>query len=178
MQEVLNHVVTVPNTVAMEKTRDHASGSRQVVVFGLGEERYATDVTRVQEIIRWTEPALGVVEPARRAQGSSTCAGEGSASPSATSRRASAPPSSAPDEDSKIVVVETAAGVCGLIGADKVHEVRTLDEVELGQGPGARLPGGLRGRHREGGRSADRAARAGSALRRRARYRRPRALAA
>ena len=46
----------MPDTVAMEKTRDHASGSRQVVVFGLGEERYATDVTRVQEIIRWTEP--------------------------------------------------------------------------------------------------------------------------
>ena len=115
----------------MEKTRDHASGSRQVVVFGLGEERYATDVTRVQEIIRWTEPrsvssSLPAVRGVINLRGKiipvcdlETCLG-------ATS--------SAPDEDSKIVVVETAAGVCGLI-VDEVHEVRTLDEAELDQVP-------------------------------------------
>ena len=115
----------------MEKTRDHASGSRQVVVFGLGEERYATDVTRVQEIIRWTEPrSVSSSLPAVRG----VINLRGKIIPVCDLQTCLGATSSAPDEDSKIVVVETAAGVCGLI-VDEVHEVRTLDEVELDQVP-------------------------------------------
>ena len=116
----------------MEKTRDRASGSWQVVVFGLGEERYATDVTRVQEIIRWTEP---------RSVSSSLPAVRGRHQPARQDHPRVRPPDvprrrrpRRRDEDSKIVVVETAAGVCGLI-VDEVHEVRTLDEVELDEVP-------------------------------------------
>jgi purine-binding chemotaxis protein CheW len=115
----------------MEKLRDRASGASQVVVFGLGEERYATDVTRVQEIIRWTEPrsvssSLPAVRGVINLRGKiipvcdlQTCLGAAA---------------SAPDEESKIVVVETAVGVCGLI-VDEVHEVRTLDTSELDEVP-------------------------------------------
>jgi purine-binding chemotaxis protein CheW len=115
----------------MEKTRDHASGSRQVVVFGLGEERYATDVTRVQEIIRWTEPrsvssSLPAVRGVINLRGKIIPVCDLDACLGATS--------SADDADSKIVVVETAAGICGLI-VDEVHEVRTLDSAELDHVP-------------------------------------------
>ncbi len=113
------------------KSRDCASGSCQVVVFGLGEERYATDVTRVQEIIRWTEPrsvssSLPAVRGVINLRGTiipvcdlNACLGTGS---------------SAAAEDCKIVVVETAVGVCGLV-VDAVHEVRTLQASELDDVP-------------------------------------------
>ncbi len=117
--------------MAMEQTRDRASGSRQVVVFGLGEERYATDVTRVQEIIRWTEPrSVSSSLPAVRG----VINLRGKIIPVCDLDACLGAVSSAPDEDSKIVVVETSAGVCGLI-VDEVHEVRTVDEVELDQVP-------------------------------------------
>ena len=117
--------------MAMEQTRDRASGSRQVVVFGLGEERYATDVTRVQEIIRWTEPrSVSSSLPAVRG----VINLRGKIIPVCDLDACLGAVSSAPDEDSKIVVVETSAGVCGLI-VDEVHEVRTPRRGGARRGP-------------------------------------------
>jgi purine-binding chemotaxis protein CheW len=114
----------------MEKTRDHASGSRQVVVFGLGEERYATDVTRVQEIIRWTEPrSVSSSLPAVRGvinlrgkiipvcdlkQRLGLYAEEG--------------------EEGKIVIVEAGPVTAGLI-VDEVEEVLTVEQEQLEDAP-------------------------------------------
>jgi len=115
----------------MEKLRARTSGSLQVVVFGLGEERYATDVTRVQEIIRWTEPrSVSSSLPAVRG----VINLRGKIIPVCDLKTCLGAVASAADEDSKIVVVETAVGVCGLI-VDEVHEVRTLDTAELDEVP-------------------------------------------
>jgi purine-binding chemotaxis protein CheW len=114
------------------KSRDRASGSWQVVVFGLGEERYATDVTRVQEIIRWTEPrSVSSSLPAVRG----VINLRGKIIPVCDLNVCLGAPSSTPDADCKIVVVETAVGICGLV-VDTVHEVRTLQASELDDVPG------------------------------------------
>jgi purine-binding chemotaxis protein CheW len=113
------------------KSRDRASGSWQVVVFGLGEERYATDVTRVQEIIRWTEPrSVSSSLPAVRG----VINLRGKIIPVCDLNACLGAASTATDEDCKIVVVETAVGVCGLV-VDAVHEVRTLQASELDDVP-------------------------------------------
>jgi purine-binding chemotaxis protein CheW len=121
---------TRPDTDPM-KSRDHASGSWQVVVFGLGEERYATDVKRVQEIIRWTEPR-SVTSSLPAVRGVINLRGK--IIPVCDLKLCLGSDSAANDEDSKIVVVETAVGVCGLV-VDEVHEVRTLAAAELDSVP-------------------------------------------
>ena len=103
---------------------------RQVVVFTLGADRYAVDVRRVQEIIRWVEPrsvsssnplVRGVINLRGRiipvcdlglAIGGDAVAGE----------------------DSCIVVIEAAAGICG-VTVDGVDEVRTLVAAQIDMVP-------------------------------------------
>jgi purine-binding chemotaxis protein CheW len=106
--------------------------SRQLVVFSLGEEEYALPITRVQEIIRYTEPR-GVASRAEWIRGVISLRGKivpvcdlglrlGGESKLAS--------------EAKIVIVETGAGTAGVI-VDEVEEVMTVEHEQFESVPGA-----------------------------------------
>jgi purine-binding chemotaxis protein CheW len=106
--------------------------AQQLVVFSLGEEEYALPITQVQEIVRYTEP---------RAVASDTAWIRG-----VISLRGKIVPVfdlgtrlglvSELASDAEIVIVEIEAGIAGVI-VDAVEEVRTVQDDELEDAPGA-----------------------------------------
>jgi purine-binding chemotaxis protein CheW len=95
----------------------------QLVIFSLGGEEFGLPIARVQEIVRYTEPrplssrsvwVRGVVE--LRGKTVAVC--------DLAARLG------VPSDPSKIVVVETAAGVVG-VAVDEVREVLTVVGTDL-----------------------------------------------
>ena len=107
--------------------------AQQLVVFSLGDEEYALPITRVQEIIRYSEPrAVSSELPWIRGR-HLACAARSCRS--ATSRPGSASTSERP-QSAKIVIVDTESGTAGVI-VDDVEEVMTVDPSQLDTVPAA-----------------------------------------
>jgi purine-binding chemotaxis protein CheW len=109
-----------------------AETTRQLVIFSLGTEEYALPITRVQEIIRYTEPR---VVASRTAWIRGVINLRGKIVPVCDlaerlglqlERR----------EVGKIVIVETQTGTAGVI-VDDVEEVLTVDDAQLEDVPAA-----------------------------------------
>lgn len=106
--------------------------AQQLVVFSLGDEEYALPITRVQEIIRYSEPrAVSSELPWIRG----VISLRGKIVPvcdlAARLGLASERPQSA-----KIVIVDTESGTAGVI-VDDVEEVMTVDPSQLDTVPAA-----------------------------------------
>lgn len=106
--------------------------TRQLVIFSLGTEEYALPITRVQEIIRYTEPR-SVASRTRWIRGVINLRGNivpvcdlGERLGLALER----------PESAKIVIIETAAGTAGVI-VDDVDEVLTVTAEQLEDVPTA-----------------------------------------
>lgn len=107
------------------------STSQQFVVFSLGEEEYATPITRVQEIIEYTEPR-SVASDLHWMRGVISLRGKILPVCDLAARigvgldldRASG----------KIVVVEAAGDMAGIV-VDEVTEVLTVEEAQLDNVP-------------------------------------------
>jgi purine-binding chemotaxis protein CheW len=106
--------------------------TRQLVIFSLGTEEYALPITRVQEIIRYTEPR-SVASRTRWIRGVINLRGNivpvcdlGERLGLALER----------PESAKIVIIETAAGTAGVI-VDDVEEVLTVTAEQLEDVPTA-----------------------------------------
>jgi purine-binding chemotaxis protein CheW len=106
--------------------------TRQLVIFSLGTEEYALPITRVQEIIRYTEPR-SVASRTRWIRGVINLRGNivpvcdlGERLGLALER----------PENAKIVIIETAAGTAGVI-VDDVDEVLTVTAEQLEDVPTA-----------------------------------------
>src|SRR3712207_1100211 len=106
--------------------------SQQLVVFALAEEEYALPIQQVQEIIRYSEPrSVASTEPWIRG---------------VISLRGRIIPvfdlglrlglHTEPGDNQKIVIVETAEGVAGVV-VDEVEEVLTVPVEQLDEVPGA-----------------------------------------
>ena len=109
-----------------------AETTRQLVIFSLGSEEYALPITRVQEIIRYTEPRMvasrtawirGVIN----LRGKIVPVCDLAARLGLATERA---------EHAKIVIVETVSGTAGVI-VDDVEEVLTVDAAQLDSVPAA-----------------------------------------
>ena len=102
--------------------------TRQVVVFDLNGESYAVAITAVQEIIRYTTPrSVSGSDPSVRG----VINLRGRIIPVCDLKLALAlTPGEDPDTANKIVVVESGAGVVGIV-VDSVAEVLTLTDREL-----------------------------------------------
>ncbi len=108
------------------------TNARQLVIFTLGSEEYALPIKKVQEIIRYTEPR--------------SVASNDSSVRGVISLRGKIVPvydlagrlgvHSVVGEESKIVIVETAEQVAGIV-VDGVDEVMTVEESQLEEVPGA-----------------------------------------
>jgi purine-binding chemotaxis protein CheW len=109
-----------------------AQAAQQLVVFSLGEEEYALPITQVQEIVRYSEPRA-VASDTAWIRGVISLRGkilpvfDLSARLGLESELAS---------DAEIVIVETEAGIAGVI-VDAVEEVRTIDADQLEDVPGS-----------------------------------------
>jgi purine-binding chemotaxis protein CheW len=109
-----------------------AETTRQLVIFSLGSEEYALPITRVQEIIRYTEPRL-VASRTTWIRGVINLRGKIVPVCDLAERlglhheRAGA---------AKIVIVETETGTAGVI-VDDVEEVMTVDDAQLEDVPAA-----------------------------------------
>lgn len=99
---------------------------RQLVVFSLGEEEYALPITQVHEIIRWTEPR-SVASDEAWVRGVISLRGKIVPVYDLAARLGL--PSERP-EHAKIVIVETAGDMAGVI-VDDVEEVLTVDDEQL-----------------------------------------------
>ena len=104
-------------------------GAQQFVVFRLGGEEYALPIAQIQEVIRYTRPrsvassdawVIGVISLRGKIVPVVDLAGR--LGVSATS-----------DEESKIVIVETADQTVGMI-VDAVDEVISIEEDQLDTG--------------------------------------------
>ena len=106
--------------------------AQQLVVFSLGDEEYALPITKVQEIIRYTEPRA-VASDAAWIRGVISLRGKIVPVCDLAARLGLAAelPSNA-----KIVIVETASGTAGVI-VDDVEEVLTVDDEQLDAVPAA-----------------------------------------
>jgi purine-binding chemotaxis protein CheW len=113
----------------MSMTADIA---RQLVVFALGDEEYALPITRVQEIIRYSEPRAVASESAW-IKGVISLRGKIIPVCDLASRLGV---TAANTEDAKIVIVETATGTAGVI-VDQVEEVLTVEQEQIDEVPGA-----------------------------------------
>jgi purine-binding chemotaxis protein CheW len=113
----------------MSMTADIA---RQLVVFALGDEEYALPITRVQEIIRYSEPRA-VASEATWIKGVISLRGKIIPVCDLASRLGVA---AANPDDAKIVIVETATGTAGVI-VDQVEEVLTVNPEQIDEVPGA-----------------------------------------
>jgi purine-binding chemotaxis protein CheW len=113
----------------MSMTADIA---RQLVVFALGDEEYALPITRVQEIIRYSEPRAVASESAW-IKGVISLRGKIIPVCDLASRLGV---TAANTDDAKIVIVETATGTAGVI-VDQVEEVLTVEQEQIDDVPGA-----------------------------------------
>jgi len=109
-----------------------AETTRQLVIFSLGTEEYALPITRVQEIIRYTEPRV-VASRTAWIRGAINLRGKivpvcdlAERLGLQLERR----------EVGKIVIVETETGTAGVI-VDDVEEVLTVDDAQLEDVPAA-----------------------------------------
>jgi purine-binding chemotaxis protein CheW len=109
--------------------------TRQLVVFSLGEEEYALPITQVHEIIRWTEPR-SVASDEAWVRGVISLRGKIVPVYDLAARLGL--PSERP-EHAKIVIVETASDMAGVI-VDDVEEVLTVDVDQLDSVPAAGDP--------------------------------------
>lgn len=112
-----------------------AESTRQLVVFSLGEEEYALPITQVHEIIRWTEPR-SVTADQTWVRGVISLRGKIVPVYDLAARLgllAERP------EHAKIVIVETAHDVAGVV-VDDVEEVLTVDVDQLDAVPAAGDP--------------------------------------
>jgi purine-binding chemotaxis protein CheW len=108
-----------------------AAAVRQVVVFDLAGEPYAVDIHRVREIIRYTAPRV-VAGSAPSIRGVINL--RGAIVPVGDLRARLGVPPALDEARAKIVLVETAAGVAGMI-VDDVAAVRTLTADEVDEVP-------------------------------------------
>jgi purine-binding chemotaxis protein CheW len=113
----------------MSMTADIA---RQLVVFALGDEEYALPITRVQEIIRYSEPRAVASEVAW-IKGVISLRGKIIPVCDLASRLGV---TAANADDAKIVIVETTTGTAGVI-VDQVEEVLTVEQEQIDEVPGA-----------------------------------------
>ncbi len=106
--------------------------TRQLVIFSLGAEEYALPITRVQEIIRYTEPR-SVASQTPWIRGVINLRGKIVPVCDLAQRlglEVEMPPTA------KIVIVETEIGTAGVI-VDDVEEVLTVEQSQLEDVPGA-----------------------------------------
>ncbi|HEX5557098.1 MAG TPA: chemotaxis protein CheW [Gaiellales bacterium] len=106
--------------------------TRQLVIFSLGTEEYALPITRVQEIIRYTEPR-NVASQTPWIRGVINL--RGNIVPVCDLAERLGLGLERP-ESAKIVIVETAAGTAGVI-VDDVDEVLTVTAEQLEDVPTA-----------------------------------------
>jgi purine-binding chemotaxis protein CheW len=106
--------------------------TRQLVIFSLGTEKYALPITRVQEIIRYTEPR-SVASQTRWIRGVINL--RGNIVPVCDLAERLGLGLERP-ESAKIVIVETAGGTAGVI-VDDVDEVLTVTSEQLEDVPTA-----------------------------------------
>ena len=106
--------------------------TRQLVIFSLGTEEYALPITRVQEIIRYTEPR-SVASQTRWIRGVINL--RGNIVPVCDLAERLGLGLERP-ESAKIVIVETASGSAGVI-VDDVDEVLTVTSEQLEDVPTA-----------------------------------------
>ena len=106
--------------------------NRQLVVFSLGQEEYALPITHVHEIIRYSEPR-SVASPTPWVRGVISLRGKIVPVYDLAHRLALTVERT---ESAKIVIVETGAGLAGVI-VDDVEEVMTVSEADLDVAPAA-----------------------------------------
>lgn len=106
--------------------------TRQLVIFSLGSEEYALPITRVQEIIRYTEPR-SVASQTAWIRGVINLRGK-IVPVCDLALRLGLPTERA--ESAKIVIVETQIGTAGVI-VDDVEEVLTVSDDQLESVPSA-----------------------------------------
>ena len=105
---------------------------RQLVVFSLGDEEYALPITQVHEIIRYTKPrSVASSDPSVR--GVISLRGKILPVYDLATRLGV---DHAEVSDAKIVIVETADDMAGVI-VDDVEEVITIDAEQIGEAPTA-----------------------------------------
>ena len=109
-----------------------SEASRQLVIFSLGSEEYALPITRVQEIIRYTEPR-SVASETPWLQGVINLRGK--IVPVCDLALRLGLPTERVD-GAKIVIVETQTGTAGVI-VDDVDEVLTVEAEQLEPVPSA-----------------------------------------
>jgi purine-binding chemotaxis protein CheW len=109
-----------------------AESTHQLVIFSLGSEEYALPITRVQEIIRYTEPRL-VASRTAWIRGVINLRGKIVPVCDLAERLGLALERS---DVAKIVIVETETGTAGVI-VDDVEEVLTVDDDQLEEVPTA-----------------------------------------
>ena len=109
-----------------------AETTRQLVIFSLGSEEYALPITRVQEIIRYTEPRM-VASRTAWIRGVINLRGKIVPVCDLADRLGLELERSAV---AKIVIVETQTGTAGVI-VDDVEEVMTVEDSQLEDVPTA-----------------------------------------
>jgi purine-binding chemotaxis protein CheW len=109
-----------------------AETTRQLVIFSLGSEEYALPITRVQEIIRYTEPRV-VASRTAWIRGVINLRGKIVPVCDLAERLGLDLERSGV---AKIVIVETETGTAGVI-VDDVEEVLTVDDAQLEDVPAA-----------------------------------------
>jgi purine-binding chemotaxis protein CheW len=109
-----------------------AETTRQLVIFSLGSEEYALPITRVQEIIRYTEPRT-VASRTAWIRGVINLRGKIVPVCDLAERLGLGFERS---DIAKIVIVETETGTAGVI-VDDVEEVLTVDDAQLEDVPAA-----------------------------------------
>ena len=109
-----------------------AETTRQLVIFSLGSEEYALPITRVQEIIRYTEPRI-VASRTAWVRGVINLRGKIVPVCDLAERLGLELERSAV---AKIVIVETQTGTAGVI-VDDVEEVMTVEDSQLEDVPTA-----------------------------------------
>jgi purine-binding chemotaxis protein CheW len=107
--------------------------TRQLVVFTLGSEEYALPIRQVHEIIRYTEPR-SVAAEAGWVRGVISLRGKIVPVYDLAARLGLA--TEQPAEGGKIVIVETATDMAGVV-VDDVEEVLTVEEAQLDAVPAA-----------------------------------------
>jgi purine-binding chemotaxis protein CheW len=106
--------------------------TRQLVVFSLGDEEYALPITQVHEIIRYTEPR-SVASDVDWVRGVISLRGKIVPVYDLASRLGFA---SERKENQKIVIVETATDMAGVV-VDDVEEVLTVEDGQIEDVPSA-----------------------------------------
>jgi len=107
------------------------NSSQQLVVFALGNEEYAAPITRVQEIIEYSEPR-SVASDVPWIRGVISLRGKIVPVCDLASRIGSLDSGA----ESKIVIVEAASGMAGVI-VDEVTEVLIVEAAQLDEAPTA-----------------------------------------